>query len=351
MDYKIFRAYGFKHVLYKTGNATVIISRPYLTTGDMVISFAYLFSFILLFSNLVVLVIRRPVVRNMNLFNFRQKLQISFVGILLVSYILIGIVVAYLTINQYQSKHQENIKEKLNSIYLELDSRFGMEDHLSNDWTSGNYASLNDMLIKFSNIFNTDINLYDLNGSLISTSRPEIFYRDLISSRINNMALNNLRVLTMSEYYQKEKIGNLEYLSAYVPFFNDENKVLAYLNLPYFRMQSVIAKEISNLIVAVINFTLLLIVITMGIAVFISGRLTAPLSMLSEGLSSVELGKKSEHLKYGGNDEIGELVKQYNRMVDEIEESATKLANSEREYAWREMARHDSYEAKCAATA
>jgi nitrogen fixation/metabolism regulation signal transduction histidine kinase len=92
----------------------------------------------------------------------------------------------------------------------------------------------------------------------------------------------------------------------YVPFFNAENKVIAYLNLPYFRMQSVLAKEISNLIVAVINFTLLLIVITMSIAVFISGRLTAPLSMLTEGLASVEVGKKSEHLNYTGSDEIAQ---------------------------------------------
>ena len=160
------------------------------------------------------------------------------------------------------------------------------------------------------------------------------------------MAFNNLSHLTKSEYYQKEKIGNLEYLSAYVPFFNTENKVIAYLNLPYFRMQSVLAKEISNLIVAVINFTLLLIVITMSLAVFISGRLTSPLAMLGKGLASVGVGKKSEHLVYGGNDEIGELVKQYNRMVDEIEESTHKLANSEREYAWREMAKQIAHEIK-----
>jgi nitrogen fixation/metabolism regulation signal transduction histidine kinase len=111
-------------------------------------------------------------------------------------------------------------------------------------------------------------------------------------------------------------------------------------------MQSVLAKEISNLVVAVINFTLLLIVITMGLAVFISGRLTAPLSMLSDGLATVGVGKKSEHLTYVGNDEIGELVKQYNRMVDEIEESTHKLANSEREYAWREMAKQIAHEIK-----
>jgi two-component system, NtrC family, nitrogen regulation sensor histidine kinase NtrY len=345
-DYRVFRAEGFKHVLFKNGNATVIISRPYLTTGDMAISFAYLFAFILLLSYIFIFFLRRPAVKGMNFFNFRQKLQLSYIGILLFSFILIGIVVASLTINQYQSKHNENIKEKLNSVYMELDAKLSMEEHLTNEWRNNSYASLNELLIQLSNIFNTDINLYDLQGYLIATSRPEIFSRNLTSRRINNMASINLKDFTKSEYIQKEKIGNLEYLSMYVPFFNTENKVIAYLNLPYFRMQSVLAKEISNLVVAVINFTLLLIVITMSIAVFISGRLTAPLSMLGEGLASVEVGKKSEHLNYRGSDEIAELVKQYNRMVDEIEDSTHKLANSEREYAWREMAKQIAHEIK-----
>ena len=345
-DYRIFKTDGFKHVLYKNGNATVIITRPEMTSGDIIISFAYLFAFILFFSNMVIMMIRRPVVRNVNIFNFRQKLQLSYIVILLFSFILIGIVVAYITIGQYQAKHSENIKEKLNSVYLELDSKLSTEKYISPDWKGSGYSSLNDLLIKLSNVFNTDINLYNINGFLIATSRQEIFDRDLTSERINNMALTNLAHLTKSEYYQKEKIGKLEYLSAYVPFFSTDNKVLAYLNLPYFRMQSVLAKEISNLIVAVINFTLLLIVITMSLAVFISGRLTAPLSMLSEGIATVGVGKRSEHLNYAGNDEIGELVKQYNRMVDEIEDSTHKLANSEREYAWREMAKQIAHEIK-----
>jgi two-component system, NtrC family, nitrogen regulation sensor histidine kinase NtrY len=345
-DYRIFRTEGYNHVLYKNGNATVIISRQVLTPGNIIISFAYIFAFILFFSNMIILIIRRPVVRNVNIFNFRQKLQLSFIGILLFSFILIGIVVAYITIGQYKAKHSENIKEKLNSVYIELDSKLSNEKYLSPDWKGGGYSSLNELLIKLSNVFNTDINLYNLNGFLIATSRQEIFNRDLTSQRINNMALINLAHLTKSEYYQTEKIGKLQYLSAYVPFFNTDNKVIAYLNLPYFRMQSVLAKEISNLIVAVINFTLLLIVITMSLAVFISGRLTSPLSMLRKGLATVGIGKKSEHLTYVGNDEIGELVKQYNRMVDEIEESTHKLANSEREYAWREMAKQIAHEIK-----
>jgi two-component system, NtrC family, nitrogen regulation sensor histidine kinase NtrY len=345
-DYRIFKTDGFKHVLYKNGNATVILTRPDVTPGDIIISFAYLFAFILFFSNMIILLIRRPPVRGLNIFNFRQKLQLSFIGILLFSFILIGVVVAYITISQYQSKHYENIKEKLNSVYIELESNLSMEKYISPDWKGNGYSSLNELLVKLSNVFNTDINLYNLSGFLISTSRQEIFDRDLTSERINNMALYNLEYRKISEYYQREKIGNLQYLSAYIPFFNTDNKVIAYLNLPYFRMQSVLAKEISNLIVAVINFTLLLIIITMSLAVFISGRLTSPLDMLSKGLATVGVGKKSEQLAYAGNDEIGELVKQYNRMVDEIEESTHKLANSEREYAWREMAKQIAHEIK-----
>lgn len=345
IDYRIFSSGGFNHVLLKTGNTTVIVSRPELTPGDIIISFAYIFSFILFFSNVFVMIIRRPVVKNIGIFNFRQKLQLSYIIILLFSFLLIGVVVAYITIVQYKTKHYENMKEKLNSVNMELSSKLSGEDYLSSDWNEDGYTSMNEMLIKLSNVFNTDINIYNTTGFLIATSRQEIFDRDLTSPRINNTAFNNLKIVR-GEYYQKEKIGTLEYLSAYLPILNSRNKVIGYLNLPYFRMQSVLAKEISNLIVAVINFTLLLILITMSLAVIISGRLTTPLAMLGKGLATVGVGKKSEHLIYSGHDEIGELVKQYNRMVDEIEDSTDKLANSEREFAWREMAKQVAHEIK-----
>jgi signal transduction histidine kinase len=346
MEFKFFDNDGYRHVLYKNGNATVLISRPLLSAGDLIISLSYLFAFILLFYNLLLILVNPPTLKTTFNFNFRQKLQMAFIGIILFSFILTGIIVASFTVKQFRTRHSENLREKLNSVYLELDERLSDERRLTPGWNNSSYPSLNDLLISLSNVFMTDINLYDLQGFLIATSRPELFNRDLTSHRINNMAYNNLSHFTRSEYIQMEKIGSLGYLSAYVPYFNSDNQKVAYLNLPYFRMQSVLAKEISNLAVAVINFTLLLIVITMSIAVFISGRLTTPLRMLGEGLASVGIGRKSEHLSYTGKDEIGELVKQYNMMVDEIEESAHKLANSEREYAWREMAKQIAHEIK-----
>ena len=345
-DYSIFNREGFKHVLYKNGNVTVVISKPRLAVVDILISFAYIFAFILLIFSLLLAILLRPDLKTALRLNYRQKLQLSFIGILLFSFISIGVVVAFFSIKQYQTKHNENIKEKINSVYAELDRRLSGERNLNEDWRDESNSSLEELLIKTSNVFNTDINLYNKNGFLMATSRREVFYRALISDRLDMDAWINLKDLTKSEYIQSEKIGSLEYLSAYVPFYNSENQLLAYLNLPYFRMQSVLAREISNLVVAIINLTVLLIVIAVSIAVFISGRLTSPLRMLSSGLASVELGKKSEHLAYKGQDEIGDLVRQYNSMVDELEESAEKLANSEREFAWREMAKQVAHEIK-----
>lgn len=344
--YRSFLEDSFRHILYRNGNVTVIISRPALSFKDIVISFAYLFAFIFVFSNLLFLITGKPVFRGLLGMNFRQKLQMSFISILLVSFTIVGYVIASLAIRQYQNKHYENVSEKLNSVYIELESRIPMDKYPAEGFSGSNYDFLDEILVRLSNIFNTDINLYDLTGNMIATSRPEIFYRNLISRRMNNIAFINLANLTKSEYFQNEKIGRLEYISAYMPFYNPDNEVIFYLNLPYFRLQSVLARDISDMIVTVINFTLLLIVIAMSLAVFISSRLTAPLTILSSRLASVELGKKSEHLLYKGNDEVGDLVRQYNRMVDELDESAKKLAISEREYAWREMAKQIAHEIK-----
>ena len=54
----------------------------------------------------------------------------------------------------------------------------------------------------------------------------------------------------------------------------------------------------------------------------------------------------NEEIVWNRTDEIGELVKEYNKMVSKLGESAQVLARSEREGAWREMARQVAHEIK-----
>jgi nitrogen fixation/metabolism regulation signal transduction histidine kinase len=63
-------------------------------------------------------------------------------------------------------------------------------------------------------------------------------------------------------------------------------------------------------------------------------------------MSLLRLGMVNEKIPWSRQDEIGQLVAEYNRMIEELERSANMLASSERERAWREMARQIAHEIK-----
>jgi nitrogen fixation/metabolism regulation signal transduction histidine kinase len=82
------------------------------------------------------------------------------------------------------------------------------------------------------------------------------------------------------------------------------------------------------------------------VTLFIANRITGPLQMLQQKLANISLGKKNETIEWNNKDEIGNLIIEYNRMILELGESAERLAKSERESAWREMAKQVAHEIK-----
>jgi nitrogen fixation/metabolism regulation signal transduction histidine kinase len=89
----------------------------------------------------------------------------------------------------------------------------------------------------------------------------------------------------------------------------------------------------------------LLILFAIFATVVIANKITEPLKLVQQSLSDMELGNRNT-IAYSSDDEIGSLVKEYNRKVRELAESAEKLAVSEREGAWREMAKQVAHEIK-----
>ena len=125
-----------------------------------------------------------------------------------------------------------------------------------------------------------------------------------------------------------------------------ENKLLAYLNLPYFTKQNVLRNDVTTLVVAIINVYVLLILITIAMAAIISDQITRPLRLIQQKFSQIKIGSRNEQIIYKGHDEIAGLVDEYNRMVKELVKSVEMLARSERESAWREMAKQVAHEIK-----
>jgi two-component system, NtrC family, nitrogen regulation sensor histidine kinase NtrY len=105
-------------------------------------------------------------------------------------------------------------------------------------------------------------------------------------------------------------------------------------------------QEISNFLVAIINLNAFIFLIAGIVALFITNRITRSFTFISNRMKQVNLGKINEAIRWKRKDEIGELVEEYNKMVAKLDDSAIALAKSERECAWREMARQVAHEIK-----
>ncbi len=346
-DFSFIRFDRNDHLIFNIDNEnTIILSKPSVNFFNLLVSFSYIFVFY------YILLVTTLLVNNISKFdkkfefNLKNKIQISIISILLLSLILVGGGTIYFSIEQYQNKNFDNLSEKIQSVYVELDHKLAYENELTPGWSADKYDNLDQLLIKFSDVFYSDINLYAPNGDLLATSRSEIFERELEGTKMNPVAYQKLTIEKSTEFVHRESIGKLSYLSAYVPFINVDNKLLAYLNLPYFTKEDLLKKEITTLAVAIINIYVLLILITIAVTIFISDTITKPLKLLQEKFGQIKLLKQHELIEYRGSDEIGKLVLEYNRMVQELQKSAELLARSEREIAWREMAKQIAHEIK-----
>ena len=197
-----------------------------------------------------------------------------------------------------------------------------------------------------SSVFYCDVNLYGIDGKLIGTSRQELFKKGLAGTQMNPRAYKNLVYTDAVRFLEEEKIGDLQYLSFYVPLLSNDNRLAGFVNLPYFIGNNELKEEVSSVIVTVINFYLVFSFLVIGFAVFLSRQITRPLLMLQTKISELKFDHTNERIDYKGNDEIGGLVNEYNRMVDALSESADQLARTERELAWREMAKQIAHEIK-----
>jgi signal transduction histidine kinase len=334
---------GYNHLHYHVNAKTdFVISTPNVGIMEILAPFSYIFIFFavatLLFgfiSGSIRYIV--PVV-----FNFKTRLQLSVLTIIVVSFVIIGITTLIYIFSLNNEKNAELLTEKTHSVLIEIENKLGNIQSFTPQMSS----DISDLLMKLSKVFFTDINLFDAKGNLLASSRSQIFEEGLISRKMNPVAYYQLKNVGETQFVEKESIGKHEYLSAYMPFRNNENKLIAYVNLPYFAKQSELKKEISSFLKAYLNIYIFLIAVAVFIALFVSNYITRPLKLIKEKLSNLKLGRKNEKIEWNRNDEIGNLIKEYNSMVDQLTRSAEMLATSEREVAWREMAKQVAHEIK-----
>ncbi|HVY74443.1 MAG TPA: HAMP domain-containing sensor histidine kinase, partial [Puia sp.] len=281
--------------------------------------------------------------------NIRSQLHTTIIFISLFLFLVIGVSTILFLINRYNRNNQDRLSASLKVMAGEIESRlanYGSANPESNPILFVPREDLEKIVNNAAEIHNASINLYDLGGNLIISSNPFIYTKGILSDQMNPLAYYYMNRLSSVEFFNQEKMGRLTFQSIYCPIRVGTHRTSAYLNIPSFNTEDELNDEISRFLVTIMNLNVFIFLIAGSIALFLTNRITSSFTLISEKMREVNLTKTNEAIEWTKNDEIGVLVREYNRMVAQLEESAAALAKSEREGAWREMARQVAHEIK-----
>lgn len=281
--------------------------------------------------------------------NIRSQVHGTIIFVSVLSFLIIGIATISFFITRYNRNNIDKLSRTSSIMVKEMQKRLmnheTFDDVVKLYDTVANY-DLQSLIDEVADIHNVDVNVYDLDGNLQVSSETEVYNKGILSKKMHPEAYYHLSRMRQVQYVQEETMSNLNYLSIYAAVRNEEGSVYAYLNIPYFLSQVDLNQEISNFLVTIINLNAFIFLIAGTIALFITNKITRSFSVIGDKMKEISIGRINEEIEWNRNDEIGELVKQYNKMVRQLEQSAGALAKSEREGAWREMARQVAHEIK-----
>jgi signal transduction histidine kinase len=334
---------SYEHFIYRIkNNVSIVITDKAFGAWGRFTSNSYLFIFFALLVLLVVWFNSIVIKRSERFSSLNNRIQFILVSIVVLSLAAVVIGTVWVVTSQFELKNEKDLVLKSQSVLKELQQTVGQQNALEPNYRDNTTFRLK----RLAQLFGSDISLFNKKGMLYATSQPAIYEQGLVSRFMNPSAYMNLTRGILANYTQKENIGSLKYLSAYIPFYSKNDKLLGYINLPYFARQKDLEKELTAYLTTLINIYTILFAITTLIALLVSNLLTKPLRIIKQQISNIQFGKFNEALQWQSKDEIGNLVVEYNNMLIKLEKSSELLAQSERESAWREMAKQVAHEIK-----
>ena len=281
----------------------------------------------------LVSIIRAHGLKNLRL---RNKIVYTIITVVLVGFVAVfAVSVRYIRM-RYQERQERALQQKALFIQSALQSLYFWDFSSETISPSGLSVDLRDLAYSYG----TDIHVYDLQGRLIGSSTPQLFQHRLLSTYLDPEVLFSPEK-SMTCY---SSLGDMRYLSAYAEFINGGYIQLGYIAVPSFISEEESAREVDAFLARFLPLYLIILLLGAFLAITLARALTAPMEALSERLHTLSLGGHNIHIPYSRNDELGILVARYNDMVDELARSSRQLARSEREGAWRTMARQIAHE-------
>jgi two-component system, NtrC family, nitrogen regulation sensor histidine kinase NtrY len=262
--------------------------------------------------------------------------------ILVISFLVTGGLAYYDHFEQNQNYNEQRFQRKEKSVKASMD--YFLEQTGSAVSPDSIAPLFNDKICELSDVHNLFIVLYDVRGNYLISTNSQTLDSLGLPYHVGYSILKQLSSGTDRAVIDKLQTSE-DYTIAYWYFKDRTGKPLAITNVVYDRSDAD-TKDIWAFIRELGASYLVLFLLTVLAAYFLSTYISRPLRIIAERLKQVELGKPNEPIRWSGKNEIGTLVEEYNRMLRELEVSASQLAREERESAWREMAKQVAHEIK-----
>lgn len=263
-----------------------------------------------------------------------------------ISSILIASVSIFQFRNEAKEYHQERLERKETAIKENINYILKNTTYPLTTENIPLIFSERDKIHEISDIHALEINFYDLNGKLLKSSKSSFAVDDEPKS-IPNYIVRLVQSSMDKRYVEVKEINGVKNLSSYSEIKDLQFKPLAILNLPYIEDDGYYDRELRKFMIRFGQVYSFMLLLSGVLAYVLSSFITKSIKTISDKITETQLTKKNEKIELEASSrEIKLLVDAYNNMVDKLEESAIKLAQSEREQAWREMAKQVAHEVK-----
>jgi two-component system, NtrC family, nitrogen regulation sensor histidine kinase NtrY len=280
----------------------------------------------------------------MSMLSLRIRIFLSMILLILIASVLMASISVIQFKNEARSYHQERLERKEDAIKEHINYVLANTTY---PLTERNLPLIfKDKIHELADIHNLEINIYSLNGKLLKSSKAS-FSIDNVAPPIPKYVIKLVQSSIEKRYVDIKNIEGLKNRSSYSQIKDEKFKPLGILNLPYVEDDSYYETELKNFLLRLAQVYSFMLIVAFGVAYFLSSYITKSLKTISDKINETSLNQKNEKIVIEANSrEINSLITSYNGMVDKLEESALKLAQSEREQAWREMAKQVAHEIK-----
>src|SRR5699024_2284240 len=289
-DYSIlkYRASEHKVIVIVRGNKDFI---------EAMTLFAYLFGvfllLVLLFNISLILFNSRLKWHNLKTLmrlNIRNRVYAIIIFIVVFVFVVLGMSTIQFFINRYNVQQKNRLDYEINSLLPRIQEQiYSLSEFQGQHFFNINYNTLLKKEIQeVAKQENIDINIYDLDGNLRISTQNLIYKNGLLSRKMEPSAYYNLQFLHQVQVTQKEQVGNLAFLSSYVPIRSKDGALLAFLNLPKYSSQSALQLEISNFLVTLINLNAFIFLLAGLLALLFTHSITGSFALIIEKLKNVK---------------------------------------------------------------